>query len=89
MIRPRLILPAIAGLAVAAALWASSRPDGLETVALAHGFAHTATAQPAPFADYFLPGHPGLAVGVLVAVLGTALCLALGAGLAALAHRPT
>ena len=88
MIRPRLVLPAIAALAAAAALWASTRPDGLEAVALAHGFAGAASEQTAPLAGYALPGRHGPAAGVLAALLGTALCLAAGAGLAALARRP-
>lgn len=85
------------GLAVALLLalvvshWASSAPDGLERVALDHGFADTATGSAAagsPLADYTTAGvhSPWLSTG-LAGVIGVLLCFALAAGLALLLRR--
>lgn len=80
----------LAGLAVALLFafgvshFASSEPDGLERVAIDHGFADTATphgSAASPLADYGVDGvHGWLSTG-LAGGIGVLLCFALGAGL--------
>ncbi len=82
--KPRLILGlAIVALAIAAALWASARPDGLERVMGSLGL--DGQPQAAPFAEYELPAA-GRTGPVLAAVTGVVAAAAL-AGVAGLLLR--
>jgi LPXTG-motif cell wall-anchored protein len=82
--KPRLLLGlAVVAIAIAAALWASASPDGLERVMATLGIG--SHEQTAPLADYDLPAA-GSAGPVLAGLLGV-LAVAALAGLASLLLR--
>jgi hypothetical protein len=71
-------LAIIALLVVAAALWASADPDGLERVAENLGFAEL--AEDSPFSvipDYVFPGVDGPMATILAGLVGVAIVFAL------------
>jgi PDGLE domain len=76
------------GLATAASPFASASPDGLERVAVDHGFGAGAKASEGPLADYALPGihDPRLATG-LAGFAGTLIVFAGGIALAGVVRR--
>lgn len=82
----------IALLAIVAAYVASSKPDGLERVAIDQGFAdRAADPQAAPMPGYELPGAPAHLSAPVAGLLGAAAVglLAFGAGrLLAKGRRP-
>ncbi|MCK6487635.1 MAG: PDGLE domain-containing protein [Planctomycetes bacterium] len=86
---PRLALTAavVLALVLAGAFLASDRPDGLERTAEDLGFADAARPQPALLPDYTVPGIAGGGSTVLAGLLGAGVCLAVAAGIAALARR--
>lgn len=85
----RLVIAASAAVALvlAGACLASDRPDGLERTAQDLGFAAAARPQPALLPDYTVPGIAGGGSTVLAGLLGAGVCLAVAAGIAALARR--
>jgi len=72
-------------LAFVVSQWASSEPDGLERVAIDHGFAERATEHGtagSPLADYAVSGvESGWLSTGLAGVVGVLLCFALAVGL--------
>lgn len=78
---------AVVALVLAGAFLASDRPDGLERTAADLGFAAAAQTQPALLPDYSVPGIAGGGSTVLAGLLGAGVCLAVAAGIAALARR--
>jgi cobalt/nickel transport protein len=85
----RLVLAstAVVALVLAGAFLASDRPDGLEHTAQDLGFSAAAQPQPALLPDYTVPGVAGGGGTLLAGLLGTGACLAVAAGVAALAAR--
>ena len=84
-----LALVVAVGLAGFASPFASSKPDGLERVAIDKGFVERAEApQPAPAPDYAVPGVASdrVATGAAGAA-GTLLVFALGSGTAVALRR--
>jgi cobalt/nickel transport system permease protein len=63
--------------ACAMAPFASSLPDGLEHTAMQLGFAERATTHAAPFADYLVPGLPGVLAVIAAAAIGAFVVAAL------------
>jgi hypothetical protein len=66
------------GVVVAAALWASADPDGLERVAEDIGFLDAAQGSPfTVIADYVFPGLDGPLATILAGVIGVTLLFGL------------
>ena len=78
---------AVVALVLAGAFLASDRPDGLERTAEDLGFVDAARPQPALLPDYTVPGVAGGGSTVFAGLLGAGACLAVAAGIAALARR--
>lgn len=83
--RSRTLVVSAAALATAAvglSLWASSLPDGLESVANGLGFAAHATPGVAVLPDYLIPGIANSSLaGLLAALVGVIVTFAAAAGL--------
>jgi hypothetical protein len=85
--RIALAAAAVVALVLAGAFLASEHPDGLERTAEDLGFAAAARPQPALLPDYTVPGVAGGVSTALAGLLGAGACLAVAAGIAALARR--
>lgn len=81
---------AVVAVIALAALFASSDPDGLNSVATALGFSHVQAGAPFNlFAGYAIPGLDGTASTIVAALIGAALIAGLLLGLSRLARSRT